>query len=345
MHAIPTLQTRNPHSRVFTAVYATIITSLCLAFGASDAGLGRAHAAEAFPKRAVRMVIHIGPGSSMDIVGRVLGQRLSETWGQSLIVDNRAGAGGTIGMDTVAKAPTDGHTILFASSSMAIAASYYKKLPFNALTDFEPITQISSRYNVLVVPVNSNLNSVKDVIALAKAKPGTVSYGSGGGSGSSDHLAVELFGLMAGLQLLHVPYKSGPQAVMDMIAGQTVIYMGGLPISLPLIKTGKVKPLAVTSAKRLPQLAELPTIAEAGVPGFEVNVWYGLLAPHGTPKTIVEKISADVSKIVKAPEMRERLAGLGADAEGTTPTEFQRYFSADIGKWARVVKAAKVTSD
>ncbi len=307
--------------------------------------LAAAQDGAAFPARPVRMVIHIGPGSSMDIIGRVLGQKMGDAWGQTVIVDNRAGAGGTIGMDVVAKAPPDGHTILFGSGSMAIAPSFYKKLPFDALRDFEPITQLSSRYNVLVVTTGSTLNSVKDVIALAKAKPGFVSYGSGGGTGSSDHLAGELFALMTGTQLLHVPYKSGPQAVTDLIGGQLVIYMGGVPINLPMIKSGKLKPLGVSSPKRIAQLPDVPTIAESGVPGFEVNVWYGLFAPRGTPPKIVAKISADVSRIVRTPETRDRFAALGADSEGTTPAEFRNYFRGDVEKWAKVVKTAKLSSE
>jgi tripartite-type tricarboxylate transporter receptor subunit TctC len=298
-----------------------------------------------FPARPVRMVIHIGPGSSMDIIGRVLAQQLTDAWGQTVVVDNRAGAGGSIGMDAVAKAPADGHTILFASGSMAIAPSFYKKLPFDVLRDFDAVTQITSRYNVLVVPVSSQLKSVKEVIALAKAKPGFVSYGSGGGTGSSDHLAGELFGLMTGTQLLHVPYKSGPQAMTDLIGGQLVIYMGGVPVNLPMIKSGKLRPLGVSSPKRIAQLPDVPTIAEAGVPGFEVNIWYGLFAPRGTPQKIVGKISADVSRIVKTPETRERFAGLGAESEGTTPAEFSKYFRGDVEKWAKVVKAAKLSSE
>ena len=308
-------------------------------------GLASARDGTAFPSRPVRMVIHIGPGSSMDIIGRVLGQRMSELWGQPLIVDNRAGAGGTIGMEVVAKAPPDGHTILFGSGSMAIAPSFYKKLPFDTQRDFEPITQLTSRYNALVVPVSSPLNSVKEVIALARSKPGHVSYGSGGGTGSSDHLAGELFALMTGTQLLHVPYKSGPQAMTDLIGGQLVIYMGGVPVNLPMIKSGKLRPLGVSSLKRISQLPDVPTIAEAGVPGFEVNVWYGLFAPRGTPQKIIEKISADVSRIVKTPETRERFAGLGADSEGTTPAEFRQYFRGDVEKWAKVVKSAKLSSE
>ena len=314
----------------------------CVALGWS----APTHAQEtAFPARPVRLVIHIGPGSSMDIIGRVLAQKLTEAWGQQVIVDNRAGAGGTIGMDVVAKAPPDGYTILFGSGSMAIAPSFYKKLPFDTLRDFEPVTQITSRYNALVVPVSSSLQSVRDVIALAKAKPGFVSYGSGGGTGSSDHLAGELFGMLAGVQLLHVPYKSGPAAVTDLIGGQLVIYMGGVPVNLPMIKSGKLRALGVSSLKRIAQLPEVPPIAEAGVPGFEVNVWYGLFAPRGTSQKIVAKISADVSRIVRSPDTRERFAGLGADSEGTPPAEFRAYFQGDIAKWGKVVRAAKISAE
>ena len=308
------------------------------------AALGFVHV-QAYPTKPVRMVIHIGPGSSMDIIGRVLAQKLNETWGQPVIVDNRAGAGGTIGMDTVAKAPPDGYTLLFASSSLAIASSYYRRLPFDALRDLEPVTQISSRHNALVVSPSSPVNSVKDLIAAAKARPGQLSYGSGGGNGSSDHLAGELFKLMAGVDVLHVPYKSGPGALNDLMSGQLSFYLGGIPINLPMIKAGKVKALGTSGSKRSPQLPNVPTISEAGLPGFEVNVWYGLFAPHGTPTDVLERIAADVTRLLKTPEMRERLTSLGVEAEGTTPAEFKSYFRSDMQKWQKVVKAAGVSAD
>jgi len=301
--------------------------------------------AQQYPLKPVRMVIHIGPGSSMDIVGRVLAQKLNEAWGQPVIVDNRGGAGGTIGMDVVAKAPPDGYTILFGSSSVAIAASYYRKLPYNTLRDLEPVTQISSRHNVLVVTPGSPYNSVKDVIAAAKAKPGQLSYGSGGGSGSSDHLAGELFKLIAGVEMLHVPYKSGPAALNDLLGGQLSIYLGGIPINLPMIKAGKVKALGTSGTKRSPQLPQVPTIAEAGLPGFEVNVWYGLFAPRRTSPAIVEKISGDVKALITTTEMRERFTALGVEAEGSAPSEFKTYFRSDVEKWRKVVKAAGVSAD
>jgi tripartite-type tricarboxylate transporter receptor subunit TctC len=301
--------------------------------------------AQQYPTKPVRMVIHIGPGSSMDIVGRVLAQKLNEDWGQPVIVDNRGGAGGTIGMDVVTKAPPDGYTILFGSSSLAIAASYYGKLPYDTLRDFEPITQISSRHNVLVVVPSSPYRSVKDVIAAAKAKPGQLSYGSGGGSGSSDHLAGELFKMTAGIDLLHVPYKSGPAALNDLLGGQLSIYLGGIPINLPMIKAGKVRALGTSGAKRSPQLPQVPTIAEAGLPGFEVNVWYGLFAPRATPRHVIEKIASDVKRLITTPEMRERFTALGVEAEGTSPSEFKKYFRNDVEKWRKVVRAAGVSAD
>lgn len=302
-------------------------------------------AEQGFPVKPVRMVIHIGPGSSMDIVGRALALKLNEAWSQPVIVDNRGGAGGTIGIDLVAKALPDGYTILFGSSSVAIAASYYRKLPYDTLRDLEPITQISSRHNVLVVSPTSPYKSVKDVLAAARAKPGQLSYGSGGGNGSSDHLAGELFKLLGGVDLLHVPYKSGPAALNDLLGGQLSIYLGGIPINLPMIKAGKVRALGTSGTRRSPQLPDVPTIAEAGLPGFEVNVWYGLFAPRNTPSTILEKISLDVSTLVRNAEMRERFTALGVESEGGSPGEFKAYFRNDVEKWRKVVRAARVSAD
>ncbi|MDB5902700.1 MAG: transporter substrate-binding protein [Betaproteobacteria bacterium] len=298
--------------------------------------------AQTFPVKPVRLVVHIGAGSSLDIVARVLAQKLNETWAQPVIVDNRGGAGGTLGMDVVAKATPDGYTLLFGSSSVAIAASYYRKLPYDTVRDLEPVTQISSRHNALVVHPASPVSSVKDLIALAKAKPGQLSYGSGGGNGSSDHLAGELFRLMAGVQVLHVPYKSGPAALTDLMNRQLSFYFGGIPINLPMIRAGKVKAIATSGLQRSSQLPEVPTVSEAGLPGFEVNVWYGLFAPRGTPGKTVDKIAADVTATLSTAETRERFNALGAQAEGTSPAAFKAYFLADMAKWRKVVQAAGV---
>lgn len=304
---------------------------------------GTAYGAD-FPAKPARIVVPIGPGSSMDIIARVLGQKLNESWEQPVIVDNRAGAGGNIGADLVAKSAPDGYTVLFAASSLAISRSYYRKLPYDALRDFEPVTQISSRNNVLVVSPSLPVNSIRELIALAKAKPGQLSYGSGGGNGSSDHMVGELFKLLAGIDILHVPYKSGPQAQNDLIGGQIQIYLGGIPVQLPMIRAGKVKPLGTSGLKRSPALPDVPTLDEAGVPGYEVDVWYGFFAPRGTPGNVVTRISADVSRIVKSPAMHERLNALGVEPAGTTPAEFRTLFSREIEKWAQVVKAAGISS-
>lgn len=321
----------------------------CLHSLATPAGVvlltagGTAYGAD-FPAKPARIVVPIGPGSSMDIIARVLGQKLHESWEQPVIVDNRAGAGGNIGADLVAKSAPDGYTVLFAASSLAISRSYYRKLPYDALRDFEPVTQISSRNNVLVVSPSLPVNSIRELVALAKAKPGQLSYGSGGGNGSSDHMVGELFKLMAGVDILHVPYKSGPQAQNDLIGGQIQIYLGGIPVQLPMIRAGKVKPLGTSGLKRSPALPEVPTLDEAGVPGYEVDVWYGFFAPRGTPGNVVARISADVSRIVKSPAMHERLNALGVEPAGTTPAEFKTLFSREIEKWAQVVKAAGISS-
>jgi tripartite-type tricarboxylate transporter receptor subunit TctC len=316
------------------------IAVLCLA-----AGLSMAAVAAEFPLRPVRIVVPIGPGSSMDIIARVLGQKLNEQWAQPVIVDNRAGAGGSIGADTVAKAAPDGHTLLFASSSFAISQSVYRTLPYNAARDFEPVTQLSSRNNVLVVVASSPLNSVRELIALAKARPGQLSFGSGGGTGSSDHLAGELFNLLAGTQIVHIPYKSGPQAQNDMIAGQLSLYLGGIPIQLPMIRAGRVKPLGTSGVKRSTMLPEVPTLIEAGVPGYEVDVWYGLFAPRGTPSRTVAQIAADATAVMRAPAMAERWQTLGVEPAGGTPAEFRTRFTAELEKWRRVVEAAHITVD
>ena len=318
------------------------IEALLLALLFVTVGMARG---DEFTAKPARIVVPIGAGSSMDIIARVLGQKLNESWNQPVVVDNRAGAGGSIGADTVAKAAPDGYTVLFASSSFAISASVYRKLPYDVLRDFEAVTQISSRNNVLVVSATSPVNSVRELVALAKAKPGQLSYGSGGGTGSSDHMAGALFSLLAGIDIVHIPYKSGPQAQNDLIGGQTSLYLGGIPIQLPMIRAGRVKPLGTSGVKRSPQLPDVPTIAEAGVAGYEVDVWYGLFAPRGTPKSVVAKIAADVARIVKAPENQERLIGLGIDPAGTTPAEFKLLFAREIEKWSRVVKAARISMD
>ena len=275
----------------------------------------------------------------------MLAQKFTEVWGQTVIVDNRAGAGGNIGADLVAKSAPDGYTVLFASSSFAIAPAYYRKLPYDALRDFEPVTQLSSRNNAVSVSPSSPVNSIKDLIALAKAKPGILTFGSGGGSGSSDQMAGELFKLLAGVDIVHVPYKSGPQALNDLIGGQMSVYFGGIPVQLPMIKAGKVKALATSGLKRSTQMPDVPTVIEAGLPGYEVDVWYGLFAPRGTPKPVLAKIAADAIRIMQAPDMRERWNAVGVEPAGTPPAEFKARYNEELAKWAKVVTSAKLAAD
>jgi tripartite-type tricarboxylate transporter receptor subunit TctC len=306
---------------------------------------GSVAGADTFPAKPVRIVVGIGAGSSMDIVARMVGQRLSELWGQPVINDNRPSTGGIMGADLVAKSPPDGYTLHFCASAFSISASVLRKLPFDPIRDFEPITKVASRGNALVVNPAFPANSVKELIALARAKPGQLSFGSGGGTGSGDHMAGELFKLLAGVDIVHVPYKSGPQALTDVINGQVTLYMGGLAVSLPMIKAAKVKVLATSGTKRLPALPDVPTIAEAGLPDYEVEVWYGMLAPHGTPKNVIARIAADVTQVVRSPQVQERLSALGVESAGTTPAEFKTMLSIDIAKWAKVVKAAKISME
>ncbi len=293
-----------------------------------------------FPTKPVRILVGIGAGSSTDIVARIVAQSLSETWKQSVIIDNRGGSAGVIASDLVAKAAPDGHTLQFIAASFAINASVIHNLPFDSVRDFEPITKVAYRENALVVNPAFPANSLKELIALAKAKPGQLTFGSGGGTGSGDHLTGELFKLVAGVDILHVPYKSGPAVLTDVINGQITMFLGGLAASLPMIKAGKIKALATSGNHRLSVLPDVPTFAEAGLPGFQPQVWYGLVAPRGTPKSVIAKIATDVTAIVNSAQIKERFMALGVESARLTPEEFGAYLKSEIDSWAKVVKAA-----
>ena len=307
---------------------------ICLAFALPCA----AAFAQAFPVKPVRLIVGFTPGTSVAIVARLVGQKLAEGWGQPVVVENRPGAGGNIAADAVAKAAPDGHTIILANNSLAISASLYKKLSYDAVRDLAPVTQVSYLTHALVVTPNLPANSVRELIALAKAKPGQLNFGSGG-TGNSDHMAGELFKSMAGIDIVHVPYKGGTEAMNDTIGGQVAMYFAGVTASLPFVKSGRLKVLGTSGAKRSVVMPEVPTIAEAGLPGYQVTLWNAFFVPAATPPAVIAKIAADSARVLKLPEVQERLATLGLEIAATPPAETRAYFGAEIGKWSKVVKS------
>lgn len=312
--------------RLARSVLAVLL--VCLAAGA---------AAQAYPSRPVRVVIPLGTGGTTDVPGRIVAQRLSEALGQQFIVENKTGAGGTIGADFVAKSKPDGYTLLLTATPHVITANLYKNLTYNALSDFTPVIRIASGPYVLTVHPSLGVNSVSELIALAKAQPGKIDYASSG-NGSAQHLVGALFAHMAGIQLSHVPYKGSSQAQQDLVAGIVKVGFPGTPIVIPHVKTGRLKALAVTTAQRSPHMPDVPTIAEAGVPGYEALVWVGLLAPAGTPPEIVAKLNSEIAKLLRAPDVGQLLASSGVDPTPTTPEEFGVYLRSEYDKWGKVVR-------
>ena len=320
------------------------VVPLCAAFVAASATMfiGTAHANDAYPAKPVRLIIPFPPGGSNDVVGRLIAQQLATRLGQAVVPDNRAGAGGMIGTETVSKAEPDGYTILFASSAFAANPALYK-LTYDPIKSFAPIAMIAAGPNVLAVPANSPAKSVRDLIAMAKAKPGTLNYASAG-VGSFQHLGSALFVSMAKVDIVHVPFKGGGPAMVDVIAGNTQLMLSSLVQTLPQIQSGKLKALGVGGLRRSSTLPEVPTIAEAGVPGYEAVNWWGMLAPAGTPPAIVTRLHRDISAIQKAPEVVKRFESEAVDAVQMTTPEFGRYIQDEIVKWAKVVKDAGITA-
>ena len=297
--------------------------------------------AQAWPNRSVRVVVPFPAGGSADTLARLLGQKLSERLGQPFVVDNRPGAGGNIGTDLVAKATADGYTVLVTPSSLAIAPSLYRNLSWDPVKDFAPVVLVASTPNILVVHPSVTANSVRELVALAKSKPGQLNYASGG-NGATNHLAGELFKRMTSTDIVHIPYRGNPLAVIDVLNGQVAMMFDFMITSLPHVKAGKLRPLAVTGTKRSPQVPELPTVAEAGVPGYEASTWFSVMAPAWTPAEAVSKLNAEVNAILQMPDVRERLDTLGAEPMGGTPADVAALIHTDLAKWAEVVKAANI---
>ena len=294
--------------------------------------------AEVYPSKPIRIVAPFPPGGPADILSRIIGHKLSQSWGQQVIVDNRPGAGGNIGADLVAKAAPDGYTLLLGFvGTHAINASLYAKMPYDNVKDFEPVSQIAAVTIVLVVHPSVPASSIKELIALAKSKPGQLTFGSPG-NGTPQHLAGQLFNTMAGVDMLHVPYKGAVPALTDLLGGQLSMIFSSMPPALPLVKTGKIRALGVTSATRSPAASDIPTISESGLPGYEVKNWYGILAPRGTPKEIVSKLNAEIVKILNMPDVKESLAVQGAEPVSGTPEQFAAYIKEETEKWAKIVK-------
>lgn len=302
-------------------------------------------AQDAFPTKPVRWIAPVLAGGAGDLIARAIAPRLAEQWGQQVVIDNRVGGGGTIGMGLAARAASDGYTIMLGVSSFVVMApGIYPKLPYDTLRDFSPITQILSAPLLLVANSALPVKNVSELIALARARPGWVSFGSPG-NGSAAHLASELFRSMSGTKMLHVPYRGAPPIYTDLVAGQITIYMGTLPAALPLVKSGRLKPLATTTLKRPRVLPDLPTIDESGLKGYDVATWYGVLAPVGVPAPIMSKLHEGLIRAIQLPDVQGRFASEGGEMVGNTPAQFTTFIADELKKWARIAKEAQVKVD
>lgn len=305
--------------------------------------LQHGHAAE-FPARPIRLVVPFPPGGGSDVIGRTVASHLTERLGQTIVIDNRAGAAGILGTDIVAKAPSDGYTLLLASGSHSINAVLRDKLPYDPLSGFTPVSRLGLIPNVLVAHPSLPVKSVQELIAVAKRTPGQLNYASAG-TGSTQHLAMELLKSMAGIDLKHIPYKGASPAEVDLLAGRVQIMFGTVPATVPHAKSGKLRAIAVSSARRTPLLPDLPTVAESGIPGFAVDSWYALMGPKGLPVKVVERLNREVKAVLESSSVKERFAASGADAISSSPGELLQFVKAEIAKWDAVVRKAGIRLD
>jgi len=300
--------------------------------------------AQPFPSKPIKIIVPFPAGGTVDFFARVISTKLSEALGQSVLVENRAGAGGNIAAEAVAKAAPDGYTLLMGSEIIAINTSLYSKIGYDPVKDLAPITLVGTVPNILIVHPGLPINSVAELIALAKKTPGKISFASTG-QGTSTHLSSELFKLMANVDMLHVPYKGGPPAIADLISGQVNMMFINMPTGITHVRSGKAKILAVSSIKRVAQLPDVPTVDQSGVKGFETSAWSGLYAPAATPADIINRLNVEVVKILKQPSVREQLMAQGAEPVGDTPEEFSRFTLAEISKWAMIIKISGAKVD
>jgi tripartite-type tricarboxylate transporter receptor subunit TctC len=297
---------------------------------------------DGYPSRPIRIIVAYTPAGTTDILARLVAQKMTESWGQSVIVENRPGANGNIGTELCARATPDGYTITMGTAGThSINNTLYPKLPWHAQKDFEPISLVAAVPNLLVVNNGLPAKSVKELIAYAKANPGKLTFGSPG-VGATAHLSMELFQTLTGTKMVHVPYKGSAGVLADVTAGQINLAMDNIPVYLPQAKAGKIRALAVSAAQRVPAAPEIPTVAEAGVPGFEAVSWFALFAPAKTPQPIVQKLSAEAQRILKLPDVVERVSGLGAQPVGGTSKELAKFVSSEIAKWRKVIQDANV---
>jgi tripartite-type tricarboxylate transporter receptor subunit TctC len=320
-------------SNVTCEVMHNVMRTVCLAAMALSA-----HAQTGYPTKSIRIVVPYFPGTPSDLAARMLGQKFNEAWGKPVVIENAAGASGNIGTERVARANPDGYSLVLPGNApLAINPSLYPNLPFNPLKDFAPISQVTLSASILAVQSSQTAKSVQELVALAKTQPGKLTYGTGG-SGTPQHMAGELLNTMAGIRIVHVPYKGPPPSLLDLVGGRLTAVFGISSVVLPLSRSDKVRALAVTSLQRTAAAPDVPTMAESGFPGFEATSWFALLAPAGTPQTIVRKIHGETVRALAQPDIRARLTDLGMDVVGSTPEQLAAIMRAEIPKWAKVVK-------
>ena len=304
-----------------------------------------ARAQQDYPVKPVRMIIPFVPGGANDVIGRIVGLKITEAHGQQVVIENRGGAGGSLGVEVAAKSPPDGYTLVLGNiANLSVNPTLYRKLAYNPVTDLQPITLIAKVPTILAVHPSLPAKNVVELIALARAQPGKLTFGTGGG-GSGSHLTMELFKLQTKLDMVHIPYKGVGPAMIDLLAGQITMSFGAVPGVLPYARSGRLRALGVSGPKRIAALPDLPTVAQAGVPGFESTLWYGVLAPAGTPMPIVNRLHATLTRALQSADMKERFSAEGSEPIGSTPQEFHAFIKSEIERWAVVVKASGMKAE